>query len=218
MSENKVRVAALVYGDGCITKKGNIRFHHSIKQKQYVLHKLKLLQDLGFKILTPKINFQMSGFSTNYGFIGQSSSSTIGKIFRSEFYPNDKKNIPIELVRQFDWDDWVILYQDDGRVNKISHINKLVNGLKIRVNTPTFVNRYEICLGHPSDDQLNALQYSLNELGIESWVLTRKKDGQQNLVISKKTSKIKFYQNIKHRIHSSMSYKIDIIPTLDLLK
>lgn len=217
MSENKVKIAGLIYGDGYITKKGNICFHHSIKQRNYVEYKLTILEKLGFKLLDSRINTKISGFSTNYGYVGSSTSTNLGKKLRKEFYRDNKKCIPIDLIRNFSWDEWALIYQDDGRLNKISHINKKVNGEKIRIETPPFVNRYEICLGHPSDEELKALQYSLKNLGISSWILT-KKDGQRNLAISKKDSKIKFFKNIKHRIHNSMSYKIDVIPTLDLLR
>ena len=87
----------------------------------------------------------------------------------------------------------------------------------MRIETPCFVNRYEICMGHSSDATLQGLQKSLQSLGVESKVLVRK-DGQRNISINRKDSKIKFFRQIKHRVCSSMSYKIDVIPSLSLLE
>ena len=98
-------------------------------------------------------------------------------------------------------------------MNKISHTNNIIGGTRIRVDCEPFVNRYEICLGYPSDLLLVALQKSLLKFQIESTVIVRK-DKQRNLSISKAESKIKFYELIKDFIHPSMQYKINIRPTL----
>ena len=81
-----------------------------------------------------------------------------------------------------------------------------------------FVNRYEICLGYPSDEVIDSLIFSLkNNMGIDSSILVRK-DGQRNISISKKDSKISFYEKIVKFIHPSMKYKIEILPVLDYLR
>ena len=135
------------------------------------------------------------------------------KNIRNDWYTNSTKNIPCEILEQFRAEEWSFLYQDDGRLNKISHVNNLKNGVRIRKECEPFVNRYEICLGHPSDLQLNALINSLLNLGIESSILNRK-DGQRNIAISRADSKIKFYELVRPYIHKSMEYKINTNPTL----
>ena len=90
------------------------------------------------------------------------------------------------------------------------------NGIRVRKDCKPFVNRYEISLGFPTDELLQALQNSLLKYGIESSILVRK-DKQRNLSISKSESKIKFYNLIKDYIHPSMNYKINILPTLKYL-
>ena len=106
------------------------------------------------------------------------------------------------------------MYQDDGRCNKISHYNSIIRGQRVRKECRPYVNRYELCLGFPSNDELEALQTSLTSLDIHSSILKRK-DGQRNLSIYRADSKINFYEGIKDYIHNSLLYKVSILPTIN---
>jgi hypothetical protein len=134
------------------------------------------------------------------------------KAVRSSWYQTGRKEIPADILEKFSWDEWAFLYQDDGRLNKISHVNNLVKGVRVRIEIEPTVNRYEISLGYPSDNTLIALRSSLTNLGVESSVLTRR-DGQRNISISQASSKVKFFENMKDRMHPSMMYKMDLRPT-----
>ena len=213
-SVNLVKFASMIAGDGYIDQRGRVCFKHSVIQKDYADYKAnKLFEYFGLKTNMYLCKKQENSFSTNNNYLVQTHPTSWTKTLREQWYLNFSKNIPIELYEEFGAEEWSFLYQDDGRLNKISHTNNIVDGTRVRVNCEPFVNRYEICLGYPSDSVLVALQKSLLKFQIESTVLVRK-DKQRNLSISRAESKIKFYELIKDFIQPSMQYKINIRPTL----
>lgn len=213
-----IKFAGIIFGDGYITKQGNVKFQHSILQKDYALFKaIKCEEYFGLKYSKYQRRKQENSFSTNDNFIINCHAKNWVKILRNQWYINSTKIIPCDIISRFGFEEWSFIYQDDGRLNKISHTNNLIDGIRTRKETSPWVNRYEICLGYPSDDQLSALQISLKNLNIDSSILNRK-DGQRNISISKASSKIIFYENIKSFIFNSMQYKIDINPTLSYSK
>ncbi len=216
-SVNLIKLAGLIAGDGCIDQRGRIIFKHSTIQKEYADYKAeKLFEYFGLKYNKYLCKKQENSFSTNDNYVIQTHPTSVIKNLRTLWYSNSKKNIPNELYENFTAEEWSFLYQDDGRLNKISHYNVMQNGIRVRKDCKPFVNRYEISLGFPTDELLQALQNSLLKYGIESSILVRK-DKQRNLSISKSESKIKFYNLIKDYIHPSMNYKINILPTLKYL-
>ncbi len=213
-----VKFAGIIFGDGYITKQGNVKFQHSLLQKDYALYKaIKCEEYFGLKYSKYQRKKQENSFSTNDNFIIHCHAKNWVKVLRNEWYINSTKNIPCNIISQFGIEEWSFIYQDDGRLNKISHTNNLINGTRVRKECSPFVNRYEFCLGYPTDDTLQALQVSLNNLNIESSILIRK-DGQRNISISKASSKIIFYESIKSFIFNSMQYKLNINPTLSYSK
>ena len=133
------------------------------------------------------------------------------------WYNEKGKNIPPSILEQFGPEEFSYLFQDDGRCNKISHFNKVVDNKIVRVNTLPIVNRYEFCLGYPSVEQLESLQKALKKFEIEAWKLNRK-DGQKNLAISKTASKQNFKTMLLPYTHPSMQYKINFPVSFQFLK
>lgn len=215
---DKVKFAGIIFGDGYITKNGNVCFRHSVLQKEYADYKSsKLFEYFGLKTNKYLQKKNENSFSKNDNYTVSSHSKNWTKILRDEWYIGSTKNIPSDIVSNFREEEWSFIYMDDGRCNKISHYNTVCNGIREKVSTRIFVNRYEICLGYPSDDILDSLIYSLNNMSIEASVIIRK-DRQRNISISKKDSKILFYEKISPFVHSSMRYKVEILPTLDYLR
>lgn len=206
-----IELAGFVYGDGYIDKSGRINAHHSIIQEEYALYKKAILIDFGFKVNTSVQN-TITGFSTNKGIKISTTSTSFGKNLRKMWYVDSKKSIPSDLLCEFGWEQWAFVYQDDGRRNKIGHYNTIKNGVRKRVDIDPYTNRYEICLGYPSDEEIGSLMESLSNLNVESSILIRK-DGQRNISISRANSKTIFYENIKPLLHKSMLYKMDVKPT-----
>lgn len=211
--ESKILLAGVIFGDGYITKRGTIGFHHSIRQRDYVDYKTTFLDNnFGVKFKS-RVRNDRSGFSTNDGYEAVSHPKSFIKGLRNEWYLESKKNIPSDITSQFGFLEWSFVYQDDGRLNKIGHYNTKKAGERVRVEVDPYVNRYEICLGHPSDETLDSLIFSLSCLNVESTVLNRK-DGQRNLSISRKDSKIAFYNGVLEHMCPDMLYKTAIRPTL----
>lgn len=216
---DKVKFAGIIFGDGYITKNGNVCFRHSVLQKEYADYKSsKLFEYFGLKTNKYLQKKNENSFSKNDNYTVSSHSKNWTKILRDEWYINSIKNIPPEIISNFKEEEWSFIYMDDGRLNKISHYNAIKNGMREKIFTDAFVNRYEICLGYPSDEVIDSLIFSLkNNMGIDSSILVRK-DGQKNISISKKDSKISFYEKILKFIHSSMKYKIETLPVLNYLR
>jgi len=223
-TENLVKLAGFVYGDGFITKQGQISFTHSIQQEEYAMFKAnKLSEYFGLKYSIAKREARSSkkrdGTIINSGKLLRITchSKTWTKKIRTLWYNENGKNIPSDILEQFGPEEFAYLFQDDGRCNKISHFNKIVDNKIIRIETSPVVNRYEFCLGYPSIEQLEALQKALKNFEIVSWKLNRK-DGQKNLSISKTTSKQNFKTMLLPYIHASMQYKINFPVSFQFLK
>lgn len=218
MSEiDVVSFAGILYGDGYLTKTGNLAFKHSLVQQQYVEMKVAFCENRFLlkhnSCITKK---QEGGFAKNDFYNVRFHTKAWTKELRNSWYVGSKKSIPPSVISQFGWQEWAFVFQDDGRQNKISHMNCMVDGNRVRTETAPVVNRYEICTGFPSDDELDALMHSLIELGVESSVITRK-DGQRNISISRAESKIRFYEGIYPLLHSTMQYKMSASPTFKYL-
>ena len=213
-----VKFAGILFGDGYITKRGNLCFKHSIVQKEYALFKAhKCYEYFGLKHNKYLQKKQENSFSVNDNFLISCHSKTWTKKLREDWYFDSTKKIPIDIVSKFGIEEWSFIYQDDGRQNKISHTNNLIDGKRVRRECIPFVNRYEICLGRPDDDTISALLVSLNRINVEASILTRK-DGQKNISISKSSSKISFYESIYPFMFDSLKYKFSCIPTLSYSK
>ena len=214
MSEiDVVKFAGILYGDGYLSKGGSLCFHHSVIQQEYAEYKAKYcLENFGLKSSKKIIKKRENSFSTNDGIHFSFCVKNWTKELRNQWYDDSGKSVPASILELFGWEQWAFLYQDDGRQNKIGHVNSMASGVRTRVEMPPSVNRYEICLGYSTDEELEALMKSLSSLGVGSSILVRK-DGQRNLSISRAKDKITFYENILPLLHPSMLYKMNVPPT-----
>ena len=207
MSIDKV-VVAIILGDGHVSKRSCISFHHSAKQHDYLMYKVSILEKYGYKFSirrdTQPSYGKLRDFSRAEGY-----SSTSSKKLRTIFYPNGVKIAPGQFVKDFGFYEWAFIYMDEGRANTIGHYNTVINGKRTRVETQRAVNFYEICTDGLDNESVQALRDNLLSLGIESRVSKRNR-----IIISRANSKILFYEGIKSFIHPSLEYKISTRPTL----
>ncbi len=201
-------VVSCVLGDGHVSKRGRISFHHSAKQKEYLQYKLGIMAAHGF-------SFRMHEYgAVSYGefrdFVkAEGYASEESKGLREIIYPEGFKAVPEEFAKQFTFLEWAILYMDDGRQNVMKHTNNIINGERVRIETEPFVNRYEIDTQAFSERGVQILISNLSSLGVEA-----RADKKGRICISRAKSKANFYLGVSPHIHSSMQYKISATPSL----
>lgn len=206
-------VYAIIIGDGCVNKGGGIQLHHSLDQLDWFNYKVELLKENGFKLHIYEQAKMSYGKMRNF-ICAKTTHTTLGKQLRKLFYPNNKKIVPNNVVTNFDFHQWAILYQDDGRQNKISHIKKSMNGVRYRAETVPFVNRYELSKDNLDENSIKLIQNSLSNLHIHSKIYYRKNNNLPIICITRAESKKIFYEGVKQFIIPSMQYKISAIPSL----
>jgi hypothetical protein len=213
MSESIVK--AIVVGDGFIDQKGRIRIIHAISQREYALYKARVLEEQGFKV-------SWREFIGNTGYNKQvpgkfievaTTATTRGKLLRQIFYPNNQKVLPEFVLKEFGWPEWAIIYQDNGRANRISHYNTINQGERVRVECEPFVNRYEIALPTLDVEAHQNILANLQNLNVQASI-QRRSDGQLRISISKSCAKIAFFEGVRPYIHETMLYKVEVKPTL----
>lgn len=200
---------AIIIGDGYVDKIGRIGMTHCIAQREYALWKADLLRDDGFKVSTwerevphPRDrNLRLPSISV------LTSATFRGKDLRERFYGLGSKQIPSGL--NLGWQEWAIVYQDDGRANKCAHYNTIIQGSRIRVDCRPYVNIYEFSVPSFSDESVQLLMTSLAGLNVESR-LSFHSNGQRNIKITRVESKAIFQAGVRDYIHAVMRYKIDL--------
>jgi len=206
-------VEAMVIGDGCIDSKGRIRLKHSIKQADYLRHKVALLEKDGFKVSVQEFTDERNPYGTREFIRASTTATTRGKDLRRFFYHRGHKFVPESVFERMGWHEWAIVFQDDGRANKISHYNTIRGGKRERVECEPFANRYEFCCPHFSDEEMVFAIASLGSLGVEARTGWHRKLGQRLLWISRAQAKIRFWQGVAPFVVASMRYKL-VRPTL----
>lgn len=206
-------VYAIILGDGCVNKRGGIQLKHSMEQVEWLNYKVHVLQSNGFKVRIYETS-EMSYGKIRSFINAVTTNTTFGKEMRKLFYPSDKKIVPSNIVESFNFHQWAILYQDDGRQNKISHTSNLINKIRQRVDTVPFVNRYELSKDNLDIASIELLCNSLSQLNIQTKIYYRKNNKLPIICITRAESKNNFYKGIKPFIIPSMEYKISAIPSL----
>ena len=202
-------VKATIIGDGHVTPTGRIKFKHCARQEDWLKHKANILNSANIK--TGKIRYVTRlSYGKMRDFVEiDSRKPTSTKILRDMFYPNGVKVYPNNLIVDFNFEMLSIIYQDDGRQNKISHTNNLIKGVRTRVETIPFVNMYEFSLESFDEYSIQNFQICLLNLGIESRISKRNR-----VIVSRAKSKKIMYEGMKPFIINCMKYKIDAIPSL----
>lgn len=207
------KLMAMLIGDGFVTNEYSIGIYHSIKQKQWVFHKIGILTSCGFTVRV-KESFRESYGKMRKFIHARTNVSDLTKELRNLLYPQGKKIIPPGFLNDFGYEEWSIIYQDDGRQNKIAHYNTVKNKKRIRVECDPFVNRYDICSQGFNRESNLELQTSLLNLGIES-SFNKVKGGYGKLLsVSRAKSKTLFYEGIKKYVLNDMKYKLSAKPHL----
>jgi hypothetical protein len=197
----------MAIGDGCISKRGVLQIKHSIDQKEYVLYKKELLEQHGFKVKVRE--YFRESYGEIRGFIEIYTSTTnFGKEMRKYLYPNGKKIIPSDLIITPIM--WALIYQDDGRQNKISHYISYRDNIRTRVEKSPWVNRYTLYVDCFDGDSISVLKESLLSYGIDCGISYTNKNKLPHIHINRKESKENFKNLIAEFIHPSMMYKLDL--------
>ena len=165
-------VVAILLGDGHVTTRGRISLHHGIAQKDYLLYKVGILNDNGFKMRVYEVEHPSYGEIRKF-IKADGYCSNKSKQLRDLLYPNGVKEVPSYFSDAFDFRDWSFIYMDDGRANTLSHTNNLIGGVRTKVSTDKFVNRYEICTESFDDTSNKLLMENLLEKGVESYISKR---------------------------------------------
>ena len=202
------QVVACIIGDGHVSKRGGICLHHSIQQRELLEHKVDILTEFGFKFRIYETEQLSYGVLRKF-IKADGYCSTNSKILRNILYPEGIKVIPQSYASVLDFKDWAIIYMDDGRENKISHVNSLIGGNRVRKESAPFVNRYEICVESFDMNSKVFLVENLNSIGVESKV-----DNRGRITISKASSKAAFYEGVSPYLIDSMKYKMSALPSL----
>jgi hypothetical protein len=204
MSKEKL-IKDLALGDGYISKpKSNdsnsrLVIKHSTKQTDYALYKKELLEAAGFKC-----SIDMYTLENGYGVISiRTMANIVIKNVRVKLYPNDKKTVSQEIIKDFDSRSLAILFQDNGAREHTKYHRH--SGKKYAVKP--YINCFVLHQNCFSVEENELVISKLLEMGIESRSQTRK--GYPVIIISKVQAKERFVELIKPLLHPSMAYKID---------
>ena len=132
----------------------------------------------------------------------------LGKDMRKYLYPNNVKIIPNDLIITPLM--WSLIYQDDGRQNKISHYISKKNNTRTRVEVNPWVNRYSIYTDCFDDNSINNIINSLLSYDINTRISYSNKNKHPHIHIGNKNSKTNFKQLINNFICDSMNYKLNL--------
>lgn len=115
--EQKRLLIALLIGDGTISSNYVFKLSHSIKQREYLEWKVKLLNKLGIKNNGIKEYTSSCGYNRGKGVIYSQLSlhSTIKALRRSIYIP--KKTFTRNLLNWLDEQGLAIWFMDDGFIN-----------------------------------------------------------------------------------------------------
>jgi len=207
-SENiKEILLGCAIGDGCIRKNGCLQITHSIKQKEYIIYKKILLESVGFKVTFKEFERESYGEIRKFVMI-YTNVTELGKSMRKYMYLNDIKIIPDDLnITPLMWS---LIFQDDGRQNKISHYISKKGGINTRVETNPWVNRYTIYTDCFDDKSIQNIIKSLKYYNIDSRISYSNKNKYPHIHITNKISKTNFKELICNYICDNMDYKLDL--------
>lgn len=214
MSEIDAVVSSIILGDGYVTKKGNLCFSHTEEHYEYGNWKMNLLKEKGFKFIKTRLINGKSGYvNTKPIYVWQTSACQYFKDLRLIFYPNNKKQVPLNIFNNWNALHLAILYQDDGRCNKMSKKKVVVNGVCESKECSSYVNHYEFCKNLWPKSVYNEFQKLLEKFNIKSKIYDRK-----NIIyIHDVTSKTNFKKLVKDYICPCMNYKIQLPVSLAVI-
>jgi len=213
MSDIEKTIGSMLVGDGFVMKHGEVCFTHSVVQEEYARMKKSILESMGVKFRKDHY-CPAHGFGRNPVVMIRSTATALGKRLRQEFYPDGMKKIPRKMFDAFGWPEWAIIFQDDGRCNRISHYNIIRQGERVRVDCQPFAHRYEFCFPEFDDSEMMSAICSLGNLGIVARIGHHRRLGQRLLWISESASKEKFREGVLPHMCSCLAYKTELPASL----
>lgn len=199
-------VVSIILGDGHVSQNGRISFHHCADQEEYLVYKVNLLNQYGYKFSIKKTTSMSYGKMRNF-VKAEGYCSSDSKKLRELIYPYGIKIAPPEFVKDFGFKEWSFFYMDEGRANKLGHYNTIIQGQRFRVDCEPWTNFYEICTDALDNDSIRSLTENLLSLGVES-----RRSNRNRIIVSRAASKAIFYEGVREYVHPSMLYKISTKP------
>lgn len=196
--EQRGMIAGMILGDGSLQKREMyknpvIRINHSIKQRQYLLWKVSLLQALFHYPLESSIRYKditVRGNEYKVCMFNSRVSSKLKTIYRIA-YKNGKKVISQELLELLTPLGLALWYMDDGCCN--------IGNRTVSLSTYCTL-----------DEALTCQRYFINTWDIH-WKLMKHKSGYSIGRGYQTDDMAKFKKIIEPYIIDSMKYKIDAI-------
>lgn len=191
-------------GDGFIadTRKGYyLQMQHSIKQKEYLLHKVSILQEYGFN---PSFTEEYRENSYGKYFVKSTCYTSSAKTAHKYLYNKKVKTIDKSLLSVLDRVSLAYWFMDDGCVD---HYNKSRNKDTVYVYETPFARSYRFAT-HSFTVEENVLiqQWLKEKYNIIAGVSYQK--GKPFISISQMQSKDIFKHLIEDYIIDAMRYKI----------
>lgn len=197
----------MALGDGYLSrpksKNGNshLRMSHSIKQKEYVLYKEKLLQANGIRTIYRERKEGI--YTVCYVMTGK---LPMIREARELMYPEGKKVFPKGYFDIMDEKSLAIFFQDDGGHGIVRRERKKLKSGSVSYLVKPYIGQFIFNVQNLDSNGIEMLCEKINSYGIETKVFNRK---GPVIAISKVESKKKFVDLIKPFICQSMKYKID---------
>lgn len=197
---------ALSIGDGSVCfANGSWKFKctHTEPQRAYALHKLKLLESVGYK---PKVIEYVSkgGFKPGTNHIEVYFYHRDAGIIRNLLYPGGIKFLSPAILEELDAESLAYWYMDDGTVDTY---NKTKSKDFWFIYDKRVVRSYKFSTNASTLEENRNMQCWLNSaFGIDSTISGGKLG--YNLIISRIASKDKFLSLIEPFVIPSMRYKI----------
>lgn len=191
-------------GDGYITdtKKGySLQIQHSAKQREYLLHKVTILQEYGFN---PSFTEEYRENSYGKHFVKSVCYTAHAKTAHKYLYNRKIKTIDAALLQVLDRKSLAYWYMDDGCVD---HYNKMRTGDVLYTYETPFARSYRFATHSFTIDENRLIQEWLHErFNIAANINYQK--GLPFISISQIPSKDAFKHLIEDYIIDTMRYKI----------
>lgn len=195
--ESRNLLIALLLGDGTISNNFRFKLSHGVQQTEYLLWKIKQLNNAGLKNNGLKTYISTCGYNVGKTVIyTQLSVTPFIKLLRRVLYKPKKIIGNRKLLNRLDARGLAIWYMDDGHINHRKTKGK-IHGFYIRIST---------CV--PKEELQIIIDYFKEEWNINFYAFSEGK-GTYSLCCGTKEG-IKFIEIVKPIISQipSMTYKI----------
>lgn len=218
ISENVKRIIDLTIGDGNISKNGRavnarLKLEHSIKQRGYLWHKIKLLEDIGIQGKEQenikKLNYKgdIREYTTySYRTLVHPDISTAYKWL----YNKGRKAIDKALLKQLDVISLAYWFMDDGTANKTNKTQSKhpIYGRYTYMFDTYKIMSYTLQTNSFTYDEVRLIQYWIKD-SFDIDTIIQLARGLPEIRISSIENKDKFRTLIKPYLLPMFYYKMD---------